>query len=277
MSVLSIPRQRDLAKSPSTPASITLYRPCLPPPYPSSTMTVTITIREVTGQSIKAAPDETILYLVRHGYGSHNAYAASVTQPPCNCRTGGSCAYINDAHVDARLIEKGRRQAVAAGCTLRSLSPAPAIAYVSPLRRTLETASIALGGAGGTGPSLDLPLVACEWIREVFGVHHCDRRGPVADARAEWPAVDYSAVGTEEDSWHKEDVRETVEEAAARATRFLLHVRARPERVVVAVTHSAFLREMLTHAVAVEEGHSEVRRRFATGEVRPVVVSFRDA
>lgn len=277
MSVLSIPCQRDFAKSPSTPASVTLYRPSLPPLYPSSTMAVTITIREVTGQSIKAAPDETILYLVRHGYGSHNAYAASVTQPPCNCRTGGSCAYINDAHVDARLIEKGRRQAVAAGCTLRSLSPAPAIAYVSPLRRTLETASIALGGAGGTGPSLDLPLVACEWIREVFGVHHCDRRGPVADARAEWPAVDYSAVGTEEDSWHKEDVRETVEEAAARATRFLLHVRARPERVVVAVTHSAFLREMLTHAVVVEEGHSEVRRRFATGEVRPVVVSFRDA
>ncbi|GAB0497946.1 hypothetical protein MMPV_009284 [Pyropia vietnamensis] len=240
-------------------------------------MAVTITIREASGPSIKAAADEIILYLVRHGYGSHNAFAASVPQPPCNCRTGGSCAYINPAHVDARLIEKGRRQAVAAGCRLRSLSPAPAIAYVSPLRRTLETASIALAGSGGTGAALDLPMVACEEIREVYGVHHCDRRGPIVDARAEWPAVDYSAVGTDEDSWFKDDVRETVEEAVERATKFLLTLRARPERVVVAVTHSAFLREMLTHAVVVEEGHSAVRRRFDTGEVRPVVVSYRDA
>ncbi|GAB0497381.1 hypothetical protein MMPV_008713 [Pyropia vietnamensis] len=225
-------------------------------------MAVTITIREASGPSIKAAADAITLYLVRHGYGSHNAFAASVPQPPCNCRTGGSCASINPAHVDARL---------------RSLSPAPAIAYVSPLRRTLETASIALAGSGGTGAALDLPMVACEEIREVYGVHHCDRRGPIVDARAEWPAVDYSAVGTDEDSWFKDDVRETVEEAVERATKFLLTLRARPERVVVAVTHSAFLREMLTHAVVVEEGHSAVRRRFDTGEVRPVVVSYRDA
>jgi len=239
-------------------------------------MAVAITVREVSGPSVEAAADETIVYLVRHGYGAHNAFAARFDKP-CNCRTGGSCAYINNAHVDARLIEKGRRQAVAAGCAIRSFNPPPAVAYVSPLRRTLETAAIALAGSGGTGPDIGVPLVACELIREVYGIHHCDQRNPVVDARAEWPVIDYSAVGTDADTWHKEDVRETVEEAAARATKFLILLRDRPERVVVAVTHSAFLREMLAHAVAVEAGHGEVRRRFETGEVRPVVFSFRDA
>lgn len=80
------------------------------------------------------------------------------------------------------------------------------------------------------------PFVCMELCREHLGVHPCDRRRPLAEARALYPGVDFSELASDgEDALWRPDHRETKEEITARGRAFLAQLMARPEREVRAV------------------------------------------
>jgi hypothetical protein len=50
-----------------------------------------------------------------------------------------------------------------------------------------------------------------ELLREAHGVRPCDARRPRSVAAARFPSFDFSAVETEDDTWHQPSVRERVQ------------------------------------------------------------------
>lgn len=217
-----------------------------------------------------ASPYTRVVHLVRHGQGTHNLHALQVSGPPCNCATNGPCVYRSRAHIDARLTPKGRLQASAAGACLARVPGAPAeVAYVSPLARTLETATVAVARCPG---GARMRVVADERLRERFGVHWCDARGPKEEKVREFPTVDFAAIAPGPDRLHRENVREGNAEVATRAKSFFLGLLERPEKVVAVFAHSAFFRETMRGAFLTPE--VDVARKFETGEVRHVLLSY---
>lgn len=163
---------------------------------------------------------------------------------PCKCTLGQpGCPYKNEEHTDAGLTQRGRLQAVAAGSRLLQTSPVPEFAFVSPLSRTLQTATIAMSKVG----SLAVPLVAEESLRERNGVHVCDKRSAKEDVMELHPTVDFGRIAAGPDTLFSQ-VRETEEELAARGKRFFLGLKDRPEKCFAVFSHSSFLFNTLSRA-----------------------------
>lgn len=177
---------------------------------------------------------------------------------PCQCfsRQKG-CPYTNEIHTDAKLTQRGRLQAAAAGASLLLTKPLPQFAFVSPLSRTLETASIALSKAA----ALKIPLVAEETIRERNGVHVCDKRSAKEDIMLLFPSVDFGAIPPGPDTLFSE-VRETEDELAARGKTFFLSLKDRPEKSFVVFTHSSFLYNTLTRAFETPDDYGKQQLHF---------------
>ena len=72
-----------------------------------------------------------------------------------------------------RLDDVGRDQAKALGAHIRRHRIPIQLVVVSPLRRTLETATQAFGTS--------VPMLAVELVREAHGAHPCDKRSPVSE------------------------------------------------------------------------------------------------
>jgi hypothetical protein len=62
-----------------------------------------------------------------------------------------------------------------------------------------------------------------ELLREAHVVRPCD-------AAARFPSFDFSAVETEDDTWHQPSVRERVQELRSRCQRFEAMLRSLPSR-----------------------------------------------
>lgn len=168
---------------------------------------------------------------------------------PCKCTLGlPGCPYKNEEHTDANLTQRGRLQAVAAGSRLLQTSPVPEFAFVSPLSRTLETATIALSKIG----ALAVPLVAEESLRERNGVHVCDKRSAKEDVMGLYPTVDFRRITPGPDALFSQ-VRETEDELAARGKGFFLSLKDRPEKCFAVFTHSSFLFNTLSRAFQTPE------------------------
>jgi broad specificity phosphatase PhoE len=129
--------------------------------------------------------------------------------------------------LDAPLNDHGRKQALLAGEELaRALHEATVdVVLVSPLCRALETAELILSSAG-----ISPPVRVIELLREAHGVRRCDARRPRSVAAARFPSFDFSAVETEDDTWHQPTVRESVQELHGRCQRFEAMLRSLPSR-----------------------------------------------
>jgi broad specificity phosphatase PhoE len=131
--------------------------------------------------------------------------------------------------LDAPLNDHGREQARLAGEELaRALALHAAtvdVVLVSPLCRALETAELILASAG-----ISPPVRVIELLREAHGVRRCDARRPRSVAAAHFPSFDFSAVETEDDTWHQPSVRESVHELHGRCQRFEAMLRSLPSR-----------------------------------------------
>lgn len=159
---------------------------------------------------------------------------------------------------DAKLTDRGIKQAE----TLRdfwrqsmalSNIVAPEQYFVSPLARCLETARLTFA---------DLPLpkdhpfkpIVTETLREIHGIHTCDRRSPRFWIESAYPNYEIEASLTEGDELWDLDVRETLEAATERAEIFLEHLFQDSDAVYVSVTtHSGFIR-----ALNAAVGHPDV-------------------
>ena len=161
---------------------------------------------------LKSLPDtqhyhehEKVLHFVRHAEGHHNVAASPYTR--------GSEGYLRALAefqwYDSRLSAKGESQCAALREAVRGLDYD--LILVSPLTRTLQTATLAFAREGaernhtstaGDNRKLDeqnVPWLAHEAIRERFGRNPCDNRRNVAELSAEFKHVDFSLVATDVD------------------------------------------------------------------------------
>ncbi|KAK8259413.1 hypothetical protein V6Z12_D13G053800 [Gossypium hirsutum] len=226
------------------------------------------------------------LHLVRHAQGIHNVDGDKNYK-----------AYMSPEYFDAHITPLGWQQVDNLRKHVHECGLAKRIDLVitSPLLRTLQTAVGVFGGdgytdrmdvvplmvanAGNSGraaiSSLNCPpIVAVELCREHLGVHPCDKRRNISDYQFLFPAVDFSLIESDEDTWWKADVRETKEEVAARGQKFLNWLWTRKEKEIAIVTHSGFLFHTLSalgndcHPLV----KKEICKHFANCELRSMVI-----
>jgi len=147
------------------------------------------------------------VHFIRHGEGFHNIGF--------------------DGNLDAHLTPTGWEQAHALNRHIRQLQPPLDIQVivVSPLVRTLETAT----GAFGSGPSrtpndmfmwqlpgqnqwstehgavalpIGIPVISHEGCRERVSVSRCDARRSLTETKQQFPGVDFSRIQSEEDTMY---------------------------------------------------------------------------
>lgn len=187
---------------------------------------------------------------------------------------------------------------------LRELHLTPDVVVVSPLTRTLETATGVYGGeplrderedtghegilmapqeedpgvrtgCPGFSSANAPPFVANELCREGFGRHPCDKRRPVSDAQRRFPGVVEWVVETDEDTWYDEELREPPDNVLRRAREFLAWLQRRPESNLAVVSHAEFLGTLsfvLAHGVSDAAARDALTATFANCEARVVEV-----
>lgn len=181
-----------------------------------------------------------LVHFIRHGEGFHNVAQREWRADPL--WDGKSEPYTIDTdpdgrYVDAELNGKGKGQAT----DLQQLTAGlkPELLVVSPMRRATLTGLLAFEAHIACG---ELPVLANELCHERAGRHTCDRRLPLAELTAAFPAVDYAAIQSEEDPyWGDGTTREPWKDLGVRAGAFATWLFERPESHVAVAAHSAFL------------------------------------
>ena len=127
-------------------------------------------------------------------------------------------------------------------------------------------------------------MLAHEDAHETAGRHTCDKRLSRSALAAQFPAVDYGLVSSEDDPLWDETARETHEQLAARVARFVAWLmgarnageQARPctARRVVVAAHSGMLLTAFNAVLEFDGANPEDTRWFGTGEMRTVMLTF---
>ena len=194
-----------------------------------------------------SAPSEATkyVYLIRHGQAVHNV------QPK---------PWGEDL-IDARLTEEGRQQVSQRLHTAAAELPVELI-VVSPLCRAIDTAVLGLAPHISCG----VPVISCEDCREQLGQNLPDKRRAVAVLRAEYPAIDFNGLSSDDDALFT-PVREPLEALGTRADRFLEFVIGRPEQHIAVATHSSFLAALCNVALDTSAA-PEMDAWFENAEIR---------
>lgn len=200
---------------------------------------------------------EKVIHFQRHATGWHNVYGEEKYEE-----------YLREDLEDATLSDGGVSEC--ADVPEGSASGAQLL-LVSPMRRTLQTATLSF-------PHLKhkIPWLALECLREVTGMHPCDRRLPIPVHAESHGHVDFSLIEDVQDPmYHKyteAKTREPDDDVKLRCHEFLAFLQSRPEMEVVVCTHSAYLRVLFNHTFT-DQG-PEHRAKYRNCEIRSYVVSF---
>jgi broad specificity phosphatase PhoE len=196
-----------------------------------------------------------VVHLVRHAQGEHNVAGEE-----------DYSYYQDEAYADAALTDKGVKQCQSLA-SIHEITTAELL-VVSPMTRTLQTATISFPSLVGK-----CPWLALESVREQSGFHPCDRRRPVSEYKTEFQHVDFGLVGDDEDPLYHLHAgeREPDMHVAERSSQFFAWLRQRPEKEIVVVTHSAFLRHTFSNVLDAEEDDNT---QFANCELRSYVVDL---
>lgn len=205
-----------------------------------------------------------IVHLIRHGLAAHNL--ASLEAAAAGHSKDSVMA--DPAFTDPALTPDGEAGAAAHAPALRAAAPPVGRVFVSPLQRTLQTATLAFGGPDG----FPCPVVAVEACRERWGGHYADRRRPLCEAARQFPAVDFSSVEHNVDALWKLDERETLAHVGARACEVVALIKSDPAPVIAVVTHSVFLAAMLN--VGLECANPDDAMYVMPAELRSFVVTW---
>jgi len=233
------------------------------------------------------------VHFVRHGEGHHNVHSTVWFDQG----KGGNPWEHPTCPIDPTLTDLGHEQARDLNKRGEALQAAgrfdPEVVVVSPLRRTLQTATLGFSFLKGK-----VPFVAQESCREIMGQHRCDRRIHSRFHAEAYDHVDFSnlhdfpsadskqhATSSLEEASEEEReaagdtvfnewgrTRESDEAAVERALDFLFWLRDRPERDFVVVTHSAWLCVAFNGAMVCD--CEDLQSWFNTGEIRSTLVEF---
>ncbi|KAL1841669.1 hypothetical protein VTK73DRAFT_3418 [Phialemonium thermophilum] len=148
---------------------------------------------------------------------------------------------------DPELSERGRQQCVQLARHLETQFPAEldvGLILVSPMRRTVETALLSLGSFLQKG----VPIQAhASWQEN--SDKPCDTGSPLDALAREFPQVDFSRVDPvypDKTSPRAARYRYSRSAILARAQSALAELHDRPEKAVIVVSHSGFLRQGVT-------------------------------
>ncbi|MCJ1303628.1 hypothetical protein MMC08_006438 [Hypocenomyce scalaris] len=211
-----------------------------------------------------------VLFMGRHGQGVHNVAEDFYGTHAWDCYWSKQDGNGTATWVDAQLTGQGVKQAELANHFWEKeieeqLIPVPQKYYTSPLTRCLATANI-------TFSSLKLPAsrpfvpVVKELLREVNGVHTCDRRSTKSYIHNHYPEYGIEDGFAEKDELWRAGARETDPALDVRLTELLDDVFSHDDSTFISFTsHSGAIGAILRVI-----GH----RKFSlvTGSVIPVLV-----
>jgi len=243
---------------------------------------VTCWLTEVTQSSLGTASGGSqchtkVIYLVRHAEATHNVEEQRVVEcarlagkGPEECESARRAALWDDQTlIDAPLSHSGIAQVEVSAERLRVLLAethygAPGLVLVSPLRRTLQTATKLFGPGSPCSRLSSAPscprIVAIESLREKRTGMACDERHSLAELRQEFPLVDF---------WDVEHTDLQValgEDNAAvrqRAIRFLSEYLPQCSATTIAiVSHKGWLRELRAGLKQIADERGDLRLDF---------------
>ena len=195
-----------------------------------------------------------VIHFLRHAEGLHNVAGKQ-----------NYLNYMKSEFVDSVLSQNGEKQCLDL-CKKHQesniFSSEVSLVVVSPLRRTLQTATLVF-------PSLigKIPWIAVEHVREQTGLHPCDRRLPRTTNAMSFQHVGFENIAHENDPLYDLYTfqREPDFSVAERGRQFLYWLKSRDEDDIVVVSHSAFLLNFFNHVV---DSDDEDKRSFENCEMR---------
>jgi broad specificity phosphatase PhoE len=214
------------------------------------------------------------IYFVRHAEGIHNlAERESTYEPPNLIFQTENSGYV---YLDPKLTKRGEEQCANLKASIRGTSvwgfDKPLnldLVVVSPTTRTLQTAQLSLGSPGSPAAP---PFVANELCREHISEAMCDSRRSVSELAREFPDVDFSLMEDNEDTMFLK--KETTEDVEERGRKFLMWLCGRPEQRIAVVTHSIFLKELLSQFAdnVADEDRQEIHQSWVNAEMRSIML-----
>ena len=213
-----------------------------------------------------------LLYLGRHGEGTHNVAEAFYGTPAWDAHwsklNGNGTASWSDAHLTALGEEQAREVHVFMGEQFGwAKMPEPRVWWVSPLWRCLQTAQLTWEGLKLEGEGFK-PVIK-EMVRETMGEHTGDRRSTLAAIRGGFAEWEVEEGFSEEDVLWEAEHRETHAEHDVRSRELLRDLFDSREddgaEVVSFTAHSGTIASLLRVV-----GHGEFR--LPTGGLIPVLV-----
>ncbi|KXL43201.1 hypothetical protein M433DRAFT_59692 [Acidomyces richmondensis BFW] len=222
---------------------------------------------------IQTSPDGVfykLIYLGRHGEGYHNVaeayYGTAAWDDYWSKLDGNGSISWSDAHLTDTGQEQAREASIFFGQQFAwAKMPEPERYYSSPLWRCLQTADLTFSGLKLPEDRPFLPVVK-EMLREVMGVHTCDRRSSRTAIHERWRTWEIEEGFSEEDELWVPDRRETRGEHDVREKKLLDDVFANDRSRVVSMTaHSGTIASLLRIV-----GHREFKLK--TGGLIPVLI-----
>ncbi len=182
------------------------------------------------------------VFFIRHGQGNHNL----------KDEKGQS----NNHLFDPILTPKGEQEA----CDVFSRKPLPKldVAFVSPLWRTLQTATLAISAAWPEGH--EFPLVAYEGVREANNRSKCNHRKPITqETKDAFPLIDFTLVdsmGPASEEEYRDNIKDEIQCVRARGREVFDFLAQRPESCIAVFSHAGFIRSITAVCLGLNCNHS---------------------
>ncbi|KUJ11981.1 phosphoglycerate mutase family protein [Mollisia scopiformis] len=213
-----------------------------------------------------------VLYMGRHGQGYHNAAESYYGTEAWDCYWSLQDGNETSTWADALLTDIGIAEAKKANKFWQSLISdqkisTPQSYYTSPLLRCMQTAEHTFTGLTLPADRPFIPMIK-ELVREVIGVHTCDRRSTKTVIHGKYPNWPFEEGFAEEDELWSATLRETAEAQDQRTKVVLDDIFSNDENTHISISsHSGEISSILRVL-----GH----RAFAlsTGQMIPVLVKI---
>eukprot|EP01134_Creolimax_fragrantissima_P001481 CFRG1481T1 len=209
-----------------------------------------------------------LVHFIRHGQGEHNLESER-TGKHCTCNPpvpGEDCPYQQPHLLDPALTDLGREQAISNQVKTKDFKPS--VVIVSPLIRATETGLLAFEHLRKK-PGI---FIAHSSVREISGLHICDKYQETEKSKIRFPEVDYRLVDPTDEYWTY-GVREDHRLLIDRGYDFMIWLRDREDTEIGVASHSAFLLAMF-NAILDCQGDKTLTSWFETGEMRSVLVEY---
>lgn len=210
-----------------------------------------------------------LLYMGRHGEGDHNVaedfYGTAAWDDYWSKLEGNGTVVWEDAHLTPEGIKQAQK---ASAFWVKEIGeqriPVPEKYYTSPLHRCLATANVTFSSLQLPASQPFIPEVK-ELLREVNGVHTCDRRSIRTYIHTEFPTYVIEIGFAEDDELWSPDIRESDPHMDARLKILLDDVVHNEGTYLSLTSHSGAISGLLRVL-----GHRPFR--LSTGGVIPVLV-----